>query len=214
MATGSSEKVYAYLLDMLLKGELKPGEKIAEQRLAEMFDTSRTPVREALIRLQGDGLVEIYPKRFVQVKQIDNEELRNIGLLRITMDRAAVRMALLRASKEELLYLKKIAEDCLDAYRRNDTDEQRKLDGEFHRYLSSIGKNPELLKIYDQLYLRVRFLQAHHEDNVIKDEEVHLLQHLELADALLNGDQDRAFSVLASHLSAFYDITELVDRVY
>ena len=73
---GLSEQVYNYLLLQILSNELKPGEKIAETKIAQEFNTSRTPIREAMRKLESQGLIQIFPKRYAQVANFSEKRLK------------------------------------------------------------------------------------------------------------------------------------------
>ena len=137
---GTIEQVYNYLLSQILSNELKPGEKIAEAKIAQEFNTSRTPIREAMRKLESQGLIQIFPKRYAQVATFSEKEIQDIGMIRISLDILSIKLVAINGSKAELLNLKSIAVQCLDAFRNNDGVQRRKLDSDFHKELCRISK--------------------------------------------------------------------------
>ena len=71
-----SEQIYQYLIDMILSLEIKPGDKIPEAFIAQKFDISRTPIREALRDLAKDGIINLYPNRFSEVAIYDQDRVK------------------------------------------------------------------------------------------------------------------------------------------
>lgn len=207
----NSDAVYNYVLNLIMNRQLKPGEKIAEEKIAQDFGTSRTPVREALRKLESDGLIEIFPKRFVRVKVIEEKEIQDLGVLRIALDQIAIKLSLLQGSKKDFLDLKDIAEKCYEAYKNNDKLLQHELDNSFHQKLIEISGNREIARINQEVSLKVKYLLLYR-DSVIGDESFHLRQHFDICDALLNQDEKKAASTAAAHLAVFYNIENLYPK--
>ena len=124
---GLSEQVYNYLLSQILSDELKPGEKIAEAKIAQEFNTSRTPIREAMRKLESQGLIQIFPKRYAQVATFSEKEIQDIGMIRISLDILSIKLAAIYSSKAELLNLKSIAEQCLEAFKNKRWSQKKKI---------------------------------------------------------------------------------------
>lgn len=123
---GLSEHVYSYLLSQILTGNLKPGEKIAEARIAKEFSTSRTPIREAMRKLESQGLIQIFPKRYAQVTSFSEKEIQDIGMIRVSLDILSIKLVSIYGNKVELLKLKNIAQECLQAFKDNDGVKKKK----------------------------------------------------------------------------------------
>lgn len=104
--------IYGQILELIMSGQLKAGERIPESRLAEMFQVSRPPVHAALLELAQDGLVTLSPNSSARVACYSERELHDIGTLRLSLDSMAVRLAMLYGSRADFLKLQKCAEDC------------------------------------------------------------------------------------------------------
>ena len=111
-SAGLGQPTYDYLLNMIMTKQLMPGERIPELKIAQVFGISRTPVRDAMRQLANEGLIEIFPNRFAQVKQYDDNAITEIGTLRIALDSMAIKLALLFGSQADFLHLKEIAQNC------------------------------------------------------------------------------------------------------
>lgn len=204
---GLGKPTYNHILNMILSGQLKPGEKIPETKIAEEFKTSRTPVRDAMRQLANDGLIEIYPRRFAKVKEYTPEMITEIGALRISLDTLSIKLALLFGSRIDFLELFDIAKQCEQAYLDNDLMLKRQLDCDFHMKLSQISKNELLIKFQKELYLRVQFILLTYPNSVI-DEESHIKHHYQIAQALIDNDADTAIALITAHLSEFYNLKD------
>lgn len=200
---GLSEQVYNYLLFQILSNELKPGEKIAEAKIAKEFNTSRTPIREAMRKLESQGLIQIFPKRYAQVATFSEKEIQDIGMIRISLDILSIKLVAINGSKAELLNLKSIAVQCLDAFRNNDGVQRRKLDSDFHKELCRISKNNLLFNMQEDLSLKIQFILMHNDFKSVNDEQ-HLYQHIQIVDSLIEGNIEHALQLDIQHLSEFY----------
>lgn len=200
---GSSEQSYNHLLDMILTKKLMPGERVPELKIAEQLGVSRTPVRDAMKRLENEGLIEIFPKRFAQVKDYTIQEIQNIGAVRLALDTLAVRLASLHGSQLEFIKLLELAKACEIASKEGDSILRSQVDCDFHLALSNISKNSSLVKIQKSLYLCIQFIMIHH-PNPNANEERQLKQHFELVQALSDHKENEAVEIIANHLSSFY----------
>lgn len=201
----SGEECYNYILKLIMTKQLLPEDKIPEIKIAEELNISRTPVRDAMRRLANEGLIDIFPNRFAQVKNYSSQEIRDIGTVRMALDTMAVKLAVICGNQLDFLSLSKIAQECLDASNKNDLDLRRKADCDFHMTLTNISQNELLTKFQNELYLRVQFIMLHH-PNPVHNETLHLQQHFDLVKALMDREEQQALSIIRSHLSSFYDL--------
>lgn len=188
---------------MILDGQLVPGERIPEAKVAEEFGTSRTPVRDAMRQLSNEGLVEIFPNRFAQVAVYTPEKIRETGMMRLTLDQLAVRLAMLYGSRADFIDLRKEAEACVE--QGSESAVRHRLDCDFHMKLSQISRSSLLMKFQNELYLRVLFITKHYPD-AFREREVHSEQHFLMIDAMLAQDEEKALAILTDHIATFYDL--------
>jgi DNA-binding GntR family transcriptional regulator len=138
--------------DYIVDGRLKPGERINEVRLAESLRVSRTPLREALTRLAGEGAVRVVPRSGCYVADLSAQEVEQLYPIRAILDPAALQMAGLPTAGR----LRELR--ALNARLRTARDPKRviSLDDEFHSELLASCPNHVLLELIDQLVWRTR----------------------------------------------------------
>lgn len=195
------EIAYSVLRKNIVELRLKPGAVLSIKELCATFGLNRTPARDALIRLEQEGLVSLLPQRGVMIAKIDLSRVENERFLRASAERGIMRayLAKKRGPDDEAALVKIIAlqEDCLakKEYRRN-----MALDDAFHRYFyDGVGLSycADIIWRASGQYSRLRLL-------IDMDAEASarvLGQHGAMAEALRCGDEKGLFSVLESHLS-------------
>jgi len=195
--------VYEGIKDMILKEEIKSGEKIQEQEISKKLSVSRTPIREAIRKLAMEGILNYYPNRCAEVISFDEETIKDLGIVRIFSDILAAQLAILHGSNNDFINLKKIAEKCKEATLAEDEYNRIKYDADFHLLLVEIGLNPYLIDIQKNLYLKIRILQTIHPDFKIKQTSID--EHLMIVEKLFERDIDQVIKLIYEHLELFYD---------
>jgi DNA-binding GntR family transcriptional regulator len=132
-------QVYTGLRDAIVSGDLEPGRQLSENELAEWIGVSRTPIREALIRLHDDRLVEIVPQLGTFVSRISASAVEDAQFVREALECAAVRLAAERADRSDLKALDAIVSRQQDVSDAGDFDRFYVLDGEFHGALCEMS---------------------------------------------------------------------------
>lgn len=197
-------RAYELLRRRLIMLDIEPGEAINELALTTEFDLGRTPIREALKRLENDHLVVSYPRRGTFATNIDIKDLAMISEIRIVLEplaarkAAAVRGGSLRPRYEEVLR----EMESLDAI--NDPRAMLEFDLEIHRLVYHSADNHHLadtLTRLDDLATRIWGLVR----NQIPDISSHVHEHTELLRAILDGDEDRAAELASEHVQSFED---------
>ncbi len=200
-----SETVYDHVLKMILKQEIKCGEKIPEEKITHMLGISRTPIREALRRLSNEGIVNIYPKRHAEVITFDEKAIKDLGVLRISLDILAAQLAITNGSNANFMKLKEIADLCYEAAKSGDVYNKIKLDCDFHLKLAEIADNPLLYRCQKALYLKVHLIQASKYVNI--DDAVKKIEgHYAIIDGLMKRDEEVVTKSIQEHLIAFYGV--------
>jgi DNA-binding GntR family transcriptional regulator len=110
--------VFDYMKDAIITGKLKPGERLMEVQLAEKLGVSRTPVREAIRKLELEGLVVMVPRKGAYVADLDAKDLLNVLEVRSSLEGLAASLAAERITEEEIDKLKKIIEEFQKKNRR------------------------------------------------------------------------------------------------
>jgi DNA-binding GntR family transcriptional regulator len=132
------EKVYNYLKSSILSGRFDPGERLTEEHLAKKLRVSRTPVREALHKLESEGLIKPRKKRGFIASRDSKEEVEELLELRAVLEGYALRLISERISEETLEQLNDLIEKAEEALRKNRIDEVFKWNTEFHDMLHGL----------------------------------------------------------------------------
>lgn len=191
--------VFQTLRKAILTGELMPGERLMEIHLAQKLGVSRTPIREAIRKLELEGLVMNIPRRGAQVAEISERGLRDVLEVRRALDTFCAELACERISDEEKEALKKACKDFEDAVETKDATVIAKADVAFHDIIVGATGNERLVALQnnlaEQMY-RYRF-------EYIKDVSQHgklIEEHRVLMDAILKGNIIGARDAAREHI--------------
>ena len=188
------ETAYQGLLGILLSGELRPNDVIMERRIAERLGVSRTPLREAIRRLEGERLLSRQSGGTLVVAPITTEDFLNILSIRRLLESDAARRAAARISGEQL---KTIREQMLAVQLGGGANEVKRntLGRKLHQLIADAAANPILSSIIDDLGRRTRIFMRVPERRPQVTED-----HLAIIDALIAGDADAAGRAMEIHL--------------
>lgn len=142
-----SEKVYQRIKSDILENKLKPGEKLIEENLANEFNVSRTPVREALKQLDQDGLITYYPRRGSVVSQISMKDAQELYEIREVLEGLAIRRICMEVNSHNIKILENIITSMDKAIESNDYSSMEKLHRNWTEATLEMTNN-ELLKSY------------------------------------------------------------------
>ncbi|MFB7513298.1 GntR family transcriptional regulator [Streptomyces sp. NPDC056144] len=183
----------------LISGELRPGVVYSAPTLAEDFGISATPVREAMLDLAREGLVEPVRNKGFRVTEVDERDLDQYSEIRALIEIPTVGRVTEIASREDLEALRPVAEEIVRAAREHDLIGYLEADRLFHLSLLGLAGNERLVETVGDLRKRSRLygLTALDESgNLIPSAE----EHLELLDLMLAGDAKGAESCMSRHL--------------
>jgi DNA-binding GntR family transcriptional regulator len=148
--------------DRILAGTYAPGSALRQDTLASEFGTSKIPVREALVQLQSEGLVDIFPNRGFQVRPLTTSELDEVFSLRMRIEPAAVAQGAKLASAADQLAARQSLERLNDALTAGEFSSSGQLNREFHLLLIVPRLQPVAAEILSRLHtLAQRYVQAH-----------------------------------------------------
>jgi DNA-binding GntR family transcriptional regulator len=196
----SGERVYRILIRLIERGELKAGARLREVELAKRIGVSRTPVREALARLEEQGLVENEGSRGMVVAELDHRAITELYAMREVLEGTAARLASRHASEVEITILRKIVERNAQLSDPHDLAENNKL---FHGTLYRCSHNRYLLKMLRSLH-EAMLLLGQTPLSTPSSTELWTKEHLELVEAIEKHDADAAERLARSHIAAAF----------
>jgi DNA-binding GntR family transcriptional regulator len=195
------EQVKDLILERILKGEYKPGERIVETRVADELGISQAPVREALRDLELLRFVESEPFRGARVREVTVEELTEIYPVRAALEEVAAQAAATRLTVGDLDALEDELQAMHDAADRDDLHDQAQHDAAFHRIIVEASGNTILLEVWQSLGVESRTLITALKIGADGHEIAEL--HRPVIDALRSRNSRRAGVALRNHLLHF-----------
>jgi DNA-binding GntR family transcriptional regulator len=183
--------IAAKLKQDIIKGALKPNQRMIEDDLAERFAVSRTPIREAMRTLESVGYVTFTPHRGWKVKEISVAEVQEVNFIRAALAAASTELACLKHEDADLAALEKICSVMTRVVRSGNVGEYFNLNVRFHRMISTIAGNKTLggmIASLDQRTLRYRFLALSLPGRLAES----LGEHMRILEAFKKGDPDEA----------------------
>lgn len=206
-----ADEVYARLKTAIVAGEFEAGEPLTEWQLCERFRVSRTPIREALAKLERDRLVRVVPKKGAFVRILSHDEIRELYELREALEALAVRLATPHLDPAELEDFERRFRELDGRGARVRYTEVRALGEEFHRYLTKRAANARLVQSLEEIREQ---LQSVWTMSIVAPGRAHALvrEHLALIEALTRGAVGRAERLMVRHVRSVRDaIFRLVD---
>ena len=202
------EMVYEELKAQILTGKIIPGTRLMEIELADNMGVSRTPIREAIRKLEKEGLVVIEPRKGAYASQISNEDMVAILEVRQNMEGLAAYFAASRINSDELETLKESFENYNRAVEEGSTVDMIKYDTRFHRIIVDASHNKILVQMIEQLQeLVLRFRYIYYDD--FKRSEKMPKEHGDILNAIMKGDGEAARTFADVHIDR---LKELVIR--
>lgn len=208
----AAEKAYNVLRSGIIEGTFPPGSRITEQEIAAVTEVSRTPVREAMRRLQAEGLLEFAPHQSPMVRSWSDADAEEIFELRTLLEAQAAQRAARHATKEEIHRLRTLAETQqaeVENKRIGYLERIAGLNEQFHKTLYEASGSKRLQSILASLAdapLVFEVFRDYSQDELQRSAR----HHLEIVQAIQAGDGDWAASVMRSHVRAARQTFELM----
>ena len=197
-----SQKVFERVREAILSGELAPGSRLVERRLAEDLEVSHIPVREALARLADEGLVDRNARRGSWVASLTLEELEEISSLRVVLEQFVAVRVQERWSIEAEEQLRAIVGAMQSAAAFGDVEELRHQDRIFHETLWELADHATLIELAARLRGRINSVLRAATLALSRDElEAHAASHGELLDAIASSVPRRARRAMEVHIT-------------
>ncbi|MCR5288845.1 MAG: GntR family transcriptional regulator [Treponema sp.] len=191
--------VYTALKTSILTISLKPGTVISTQEIATKLQVSRTPVREAFIRLQRDGLVEMYPQKETVISKIDVQRVRQERFIRESLECAIIEKTIKHCKPNDIESFYTVIEKQKNIASQANQLDLISLDNDFHELLFTIGRQPmswQTIMNISTHYTRIRVL------SMVTPEitESTIQQHTHIIEAIKQKDVTASRSLLSAHL--------------
>lgn len=191
--------VFQTLRQAILKGELQPGERLMEIKLAETLGVSRTPIREAIRKLELEGLVVMIPRKGAAVANITEKDTKDVLEVRRTLEMFAVEVACDRITPEQILRLKKAAKAFEASKGSMDLIRIAETDMNFHEIIYEATQNERLIQMLNNLRenmyrYRIEYLKdSNYYDSLVGE-------HKEILEAIETGNKEKARNCMKNHI--------------
>ncbi|WP_019585062.1 GntR family transcriptional regulator [Deinococcus apachensis] len=192
--------VYGHLRRAVLEGEIAPGERLAEVELGERLGVSRTPIREAIMRLTQEGLLVGEANKGVRVRTVSAAEARDTYVVREELDGLAAALAARAHAREDAEALRGALE-ALNAATGEDYRQQTRLDLAFHGAVTLAAHNAALAELARGLEQRVALIK--HQTRTYNAHPDTAAQHAAILKAILARDADAAREAARTHVHTF-----------
>jgi DNA-binding GntR family transcriptional regulator len=205
----AAQNIYVKLRNMILNFEMQPNYRLTETELATYFKVSRTPIREALQRLETEELITIRPKQGCFVRTMDLDEFTDYYQVRVSLEILSLETACTNMSDDALLKLCKVWEQ--DLLTDNETKAERiaNLDESFHLSLAEGGGNRALVKLLSDINNRIRIvrrLDFTDQERIKKTYE----EHYRILQNLLKRDLQAAKNEMMRHIKKSEEFTKML----
>jgi len=198
------DEAYLFIRDRILN-EMRSDQPLSELNLASILGMSRTPVREALKRLENEGILVSYGKRGTFINIPTLKEIKDIYEVRMLLEPGATKLAAKNINRDELNKFKRLFEDFRNGKGKGDFV---KLGETFHFFIIDSTKNKVLKEILSNIYAKLEISRVF-SYGVRRKEAVE--EHLEIVSALENGDEELCYRCMQNHLkNAFGALTSIL----
>ena len=196
-AKKTADFVYDALCKSIVEGELKPGQRLREVEVAGAFGISRTPIREALRRVEEHHLLTRQVNGAYIIAEWDKKTLWELATLRGNLESLAISMAIKKITDEDYQYLGDLINKMDRIVKHKDYEKLILLDIQFHQYLWACSGHALLQETLSQMTPQIRYFMML---TKFGDEESYPETHQELIDVLKKGDADQAMEAIQKHV--------------
>lgn len=202
--------VFNTLRQAILRGELKPGERLMEIQLANKLGVSRTPIREAIRKLELEGLVLMIPRRGAEVAEITEKSLRDVLEVRGALEELAVKLACQKITDEQIQELRVAEKEFEMALSSGDVTVYAEADVKFHDVIYRATDNQRLI----QLLFNLREQMYRYRVEYLKREEAHgtlLIEHKKIIEAIASRDMEASVDAVCQHIDN--QVSAVIDTI-
>lgn len=191
--------VFHTLRRAIMQGDLKPGERLMEIKLANRLGVSRTPIREAIRMLELEGLVTMVPRKGAQVAEITEKDLKDVLEVRRTLEIMAGEIACERITPELLEQLKNTGHEFMVRKDTNDFTSLAEVDVKFHDIIYAATGNQRLISILNNLREQMYRYRLEYLKDTGSHERLNS-EHYEIYEGIRNGDKETVKAAIGRHI--------------
>lgn len=191
--------VFKTLRRGILTGELKPGERLMEIHLANRLGVSRTPIREAIRKLELEGLVTMVPRRGAEVANITEKNLKDVLEVRQALESLAIELACERISEEAKDSLKEKLDQVESAVRTGDTGAIASADVAFHDAIVEASGNARLIQLVSNLGEQMYRYRFEYIKDVSKHSQI-MSEHRIMYESIMEKNKEKAAQIVKTHI--------------
>ena len=195
------------LRDLIVQGELAPGDRLNERLLTERFGISRTPLREAIKMLASEGLVQLLPNRGAVVMSITRKSARDMFQVMGVLESLAGQLACTNATEREIEDIAALHEQMRRHHKRRELNEYFRLNQEIHQRIVDCAGNAELADVHRRLSVRLRRARYMANYSKVRWDEA-MAEHEQILEALTQRDAKRLPALLVAHLDNKLNVVE------
>jgi DNA-binding GntR family transcriptional regulator len=194
------EVIFNTLREAIIVGELKPKERLMEVQLANKMGVSRTPVREAIRKLELEGLVEMLPRKGAHVADLSVKDIMDVLEVRSTLDGLASSLSAVRITDEELKELKHVQSQFVNYIDKDNLQGSIKKDVEFHDIIYRSSRNVKLIQIANNLREQVQRFRVIYLKDFSSSKEL-VKEHMDILDSILRKDPEASKMYAQKHIN-------------
>jgi DNA-binding GntR family transcriptional regulator len=204
--------IFETLRKAIISGDIKPGERLMEVALAEQMGVSRTPVREAIRRLEAEGLVTMVPRKGTHVSELSAKDIIDVLEVRGALDKLATALAAKRMKPQQIRSLENIHKQFIACVEKENIDGAIRKDIEFHDAIYAASGNSRLIGVLSSLRehiyrFRVIYLREMNIAEYVEQE------HHQILDAIREGNEKLAAELSEKHIrNQMVSIVEALDH--
>lgn len=194
------EVIFNTLREAIIIGELKPGERLMEVQLAEKMGVSRTPVREAIRKLELEGLVHMMARRGAQVADLSMKDIMDVLEVRASLDGLATALATTRITADELKELNHVSQQFVQFVEKENLQGAIKKDVEFHEIIYRSARNDKLIQIAINLREQIQRFRVIYLKDFTNAKDI-IKEHNDIYQAIQRRDTQLAQALAQKHIS-------------
>ncbi len=196
--------VFQKLRNSILSGDLEPGERLMETQLGEKLGVSRTPIREAIRKLELEGLVVMIPRKGAQVAPFTKKDIADVLEVRAALEALAASLACTRTDERDLLKLQLVITEYEYAVKENDIAAMIQKDVEFHDIIFNSTKNERLIQMSQNMQEQVQRYRVAYLRGAEEGARV-LQEHREILKAIKDNKEEEAARLAEAHINTQRD---------